>query len=144
LALAIWWIVVGPGLTDWLSLDAEQWTNLEALSTAFAFAFGSIAALLVLLELLETADSRNLTIYQDIYEKFMHPDQIAARRFIYNDLWKKGQYDGDFAVLERMTLEDLKKDFSSLFKKVEDTSDAQGHIKTVLNAIDYFFLVDQD
>ena len=144
-AVAAWWVVVGPGVTDWLSLDDNQWNNLSALSTTFAFAFGSIAGLVVLFELVEASDSRNLTIYQDIYERFMSEEQIDARRFIYKNLWQGGQYDGDFAALEHMPQTELEDQFSDLFDEIDQNEKAQRQIKTVLNAMDYFgFLADQD
>ncbi len=120
------WLLTGPLLIEFTSLDDDQWSGFEAITTAAAFVFGVGAGLILLVELVQNTDGRNLDIYRDIYEKFMSDRLIEARRYIYSELpdTQNGQ---------------------ELLHYVNAHSEAKRAVKDVMNAIDYFgFLADQD
>jgi hypothetical protein len=127
-------VVVGlaPAFLRLASLNDEQWSNLGALASVAALAFALGAGLLVLIEVTEQTDSRNLGVYQDIYEKLMSENEIAARRYIYENM-------PDLAALN--TTERA----AEIERLVRDDSQVRQYVKQVLNLIDYFgFLVEQD
>lgn len=117
-------------------LSVDQWGAIEGFAALATFAFGVTAGLFVVLELMEASDSRNLEIYQDIYEKFMSTKQIEARRFIYS------QIPDDLSGQE---LSDFIRQYSEDHPPQEGELSAHDQVKSVLNAIDYFgFLAQQD
>lgn len=120
------WMLLSQAIVNVLSLSAMEWANLTALTSAATLAVALGAGVIVLIELAGAADSRNLEIYRDIYEKFMSDDQISARRFIYQGLPEP--------------LED-----QDAIRAVLENEKAREQVKKVLNMIDYFgFLVEQD
>jgi len=114
-----------PPLTNKLGVAEGDWSRLEPFFALLTFAYAVAAGIVVLREFAESSDSRNLSIYQDIYEKIMSPEAIEARRQIYTDVpdgTPKEVYD---AILQDKAMQDC--------------------VKKVLNQIDYFgFLVSQD
>ncbi len=115
-----------PLLVDAASLDAGDWSRLEGLTSVAALALALGTGFVLVIELAETTDSRNLDIYRDIYEKLMAEPEIAARRYIYQQLPDPG-------------------DPQTLIDAVQRDPEAQRCVKRVLNMIDYFgFLVDQE
>ena len=120
------WVLLSQTIVSALSLSATEWANVAALTSAATLAVALGAGVFVLIELAETADSRNLEVYRDIYNKFMSDDQIKARRFIYQELPGPDEDQGIIGAV----LED---------------DEAREQVKKVLNMIDYFgFLVEQD
>ena len=131
IVFAVIWIAAAPRLLDASGLDADEWANLSAMVTVISFAFALGAGLSILLQISEANDSRNLGIYQDIYEKLMASDEIEARRYIYQKIPVVAS-DG----MARKT---------EISQLLESDEEARTYIKQVLNLIDYFgFLVEQD
>jgi hypothetical protein len=127
------WLFLAPELADSRSLSNDQWSRLDALTSIAGLAFGLGAGVLVLIELSETSDSRNLDIYRDIYEKLMTDEEIEARRHIYQHL----PDFRDFQNQEEQTAE-----IKRIYAEESQTKDC---VKQVLNLLDYFgFLVEQD
>ena len=75
------WNLVGP--TD---SNVDLWAILEALATAAAFSVAVGGGLMVLAQLTEAVDSRNLTIFNDVFERLASDRNIEARRWIYQNL----------------------------------------------------------
>lgn len=124
--IGVVWIWASPTIVDAVSLSETEWSNVAALTSAAALAVALGAGVILLIELAETADSRNLEIYRDIYQKFMSDEQIRARRFIYQEL-----PDPDEPQV--------------VINAVLGSDEARKEVKKVLNLIDYFgFLVQQD
>jgi hypothetical protein len=121
------WIKLTPEVLEHLDLDNDQWNKASTMTTIATFAFAIGASLMVVVEFRQSTDSRNLEIYQDIYEKFMSSEQIESRRYIYTNI------------------DTLKKENKAEIQAVIADKKAQKHIKNVLNSIDYFgFLVERD
>jgi len=118
---------VGLSVLIWLILrafgiDTEFWPMLEALSTAGAVAQVFGGGVVALWQLRDSADSRNLGIYNDIFERLMSNENIEARRWIYTNL-PEGP---------RMGIDSL-------------DAEGQRNVKTVLNSLDHLgFLLEQD
>ncbi len=66
--------------------SADVWAILEAIATAAAFSVAVGGGLMVLAQLTEAVDSRNLTIFNDVFERLMSDRNIDARRWIYQNL----------------------------------------------------------
>ncbi len=114
-----------PLLVKVAGFSSGQWDKLEPLATLCALAFGVGAGILVLIELAETSDSRNLGIYQDVYSKFMSDEAIEARRYIYQK-FPDGPGQEIYNVVAKDTV-------------------ARKYFKYTMNQLDYFgFLADQD
>lgn len=77
----LFWKLTGP--TD---LNPDMWSALEALATAAAFSVAVGGGLMVLAQLTEAVDSRNLTIFNDVFERLASDRNIDARRWIYQNL----------------------------------------------------------
>lgn len=102
--------------------DFDFWPMLEALSAALAVAqvFGGGAV--ALWQLRDSADSRNLGIYNDIFERLMSDESIESRRWIYVNL-----------------SEDPRSGIDGLSEA------GQRHVKSILNSLDHLgFLLEQD
>jgi hypothetical protein len=126
-------IAVAPDLLNLISLSNTQWSQLVSIITVATFAFALGAGVSILLEISEANDSRNLGIYQDIYEKLMSSAEIEARRYIYEHL-------PDFQGLGAAQRD-------AECKKFTDTADdlSRRNLKQTLNLFDYFgFLVEQE
>lgn len=66
--------------------NADLWAILEAIATAAAFSVAVGGGLMLLAQLTEAVDSRNLTIFNDIFERLASDRNIEARRWIYQNL----------------------------------------------------------
>jgi hypothetical protein len=122
----IWMGLIFPAVLRFSPISTADWAVLEGLSSAAAFVFAVGAGIIVLMQLAETADSRNLDIYRDIYEKLMSEEEIEARRFIYQEI-------------------PTSQDKQVVIDAVLNNDQARRRVKQVLNLIDYFgFLVEQD
>ena len=120
------WLNFAPDLAAGLGLSPEQWSALGSFTSAVAFAFATGTGIIALTQFSQAVDSRNLDIYQDVYEKLMHHDQIAARRLIYQKL----------ARIEKP---------EALVAAVMDDEALRVAVKDVLNLFDYYgFIVQQD
>jgi hypothetical protein len=105
-----------------LGANSEFWPVLEALSTAGSVALVFGGGAVALWQLRDAADSRNLGIYNDIFERLMSSENIEARRWIYMNL-----------------PEDPSTGIDGL------GADGQRHVKNVLNSLDHLgFLLEQD
>lgn len=115
-----------PKVTSSFDLTESEWSIVENITSLGTFAFALAAGILLIIELNDVTDSRNLSIYQDIYEKFMADDAIQARRYIY----MKIPTSDDKQVMIDAVLGD---------------EEVKLKVKQVLNLLDYFgFLIDQD
>lgn len=115
--ILIIWKLGGPANDSW-----DLWGMLEGLSSAAAFATVIGGGVVVLAQLVESVDSRSMTVYNSIFEKLMSDEDIDARRWIYSHL------PSDPEVGMR-------------------SLDARGHaaIKRTLNSFDHLgFLLKQD
>jgi hypothetical protein len=130
--IAVIWIAVAPQLLDVARLNADEWSDLSAMVTVISFAFALGVGISILLQVSEANESRNLGIYQDIYEKLMASDEIEARRYIYQKLPEVAASDASAQKAE-------------ISQILAGDEKARVYIKQVLNLIDYFgFLVEQD
>jgi hypothetical protein len=75
------WDMIGPD-----GPNADLWAVLEALATAAAFSVAVGGGLMVLAQLTEAVDSRNLNIFNDVFERLASDRNIDARRWIYQNL----------------------------------------------------------
>lgn len=124
----LWVRWIFPTVIFYSPIPTEDWAVLESLSSAAAFAFAVGAGIMVLMQLTEAVDSRNLDIYRDVYEKLMAEEEIEARRFIYQELPSPQDKE---AIIQAVLY--------------EDDDRARKYVKQVLNLVDYFgFLVEQD
>jgi hypothetical protein len=95
---------------------------MEAISTAAAVAQIVGGGLVLLVQMNESVDSRNLSAYNEIFERLMSDRNIAARRWIYINLPPDPQ-TGIAGLSE----------------------EGQEHVKLVLNSLDHLgFLITQD
>ncbi|MBN1311430.1 MAG: hypothetical protein JXB30_08425 [Anaerolineae bacterium] len=102
--------------------QASLWSMFEGLSAAAAFSVAVGGGLMVLAQLTEAVDSRSLTIFNDIFERMVSEENIAARRWIYQNL-------PDNPELGLASLSD----------------EGREHVKLVLNSFDHLgFLIQQD
>jgi hypothetical protein len=126
LVIGFLWILLAPRLLSLSSLTASQWSELGVLTSVAGFALVIGAGFLVLVELTEATNSRNLDVYRDIYERLMSEPAIEARRYLYQEI-------------------PAAKDGGVLVDAVLKNQEARDCVKKVLNLIDYFgFLVAQD
>jgi hypothetical protein len=103
-------------------VQSDFWPMLESLSTAAVVAQFFGGGVVALWQLRDTADSRNLGIYNDMVEKLMSDENIEARRWIYLNLPPDPQEGLDALSPEGQT-----------------------HVKHVLNSLDHMgFLLEQD
>ncbi len=73
------WLAIGrPAGDGW-----DLWAMLEGLSSAAAFATVIGGGIVVLMQLVESVDSRHLAVYNDIFREMMSDEDIEARRWIY-------------------------------------------------------------
>ncbi len=91
LSIAICGLFTGSAYLIWRQLKpadpaVDMWAILEALATAAAFSVAVGGGLMVLAQLTEAVDSRNLTIFNDVFERLMADRNIDARRWIYQNL----------------------------------------------------------
>ncbi len=77
------WVVIGrPGSGGGWDL----WAMLEGISSAAAFATVIGGGIVVLVQLVESVDSRHLAVYNDVFREMMSDEEIEARRWIYQHL----------------------------------------------------------
>jgi hypothetical protein len=118
------WGVIGPA-----DEPASFWSAIEGLSSAATFAIAVGGGVMALVQLSEAVDqrllaieSRNLDVYNQVFERLMSDQHIEARRWIYQHL------DPNPAVGLR---------------QLDDAG--RRHMKLVLNAFDHLgFLLQQD
>jgi hypothetical protein len=85
-ALVLW---VGLITLVWAALGrpasgaSDLWSMLEGLSSAAAFAVVIGGGIVVLEQLVESVDSRHLSVYNDVFRDMMSDAEIEARRWIY-------------------------------------------------------------
>ncbi len=121
-------LIAGPVVAERASLSEDDWSRLTALSSLLGLGFALGAGVAVLLEISDATDSRNLGLYQDIYEKFMSDEAIGVRRRLYN-LPDIPAGAGREAAIEAVLADQPSRDA----------------VKYTLNQIDYFgFLVERD
>ncbi len=110
------------GVLQALGIHFDFWPMLEALSTAAAVAQFLGGGIVALWQLRDSVDSRNLSIFNEIFNKLMSDREIEARRWIYTQL-----------------LADPSAGVSAL------SAEGQEHIKHVLNSFDHLgFLLERD
>jgi uncharacterized membrane protein len=105
-----------------IGLDTDLLVLIQSVATTLAVAQVIGGSVVALRQLQESTDSRNLAIYNDIFEKLMSEQDIEARRWIYQNL----------PDLPEEGLRGI-------------TEDGQAHIKRALNSLDHLgFLLHQD
>jgi hypothetical protein len=77
----LFWRLAGP-----IGGSVDMWGALEALATAAAFSVAVGGGLMLLAQLTEAVDSRNLAIFNDVFERLAADRNIDARRWIYQQL----------------------------------------------------------
>jgi hypothetical protein len=116
LCLVVW------GLLRAIGIRFDFWPMLEAVSTAAAVAQFLGGGVVALVQLTESADGRNLGIYNDVFATMMSDENIEARRWIYLHLPHNPE-----------------EGISSLDPV------GQAHVKRVLNSFDHLgFLLQQN
>jgi hypothetical protein len=151
LAVVVVAVIIGIGLLPALqrkvgaSTGIQAWKLLEGLTGLVTVALiigGGIFALVEYFkneaeEERKEAESQ-FNLYQDIFNRLMHPDDIAARRWIINNL----------PVLKGDKEEWIKKVRSIIFEKPSGDSDTialgHKHVKRVLNSFDNLGFVIQN
>jgi hypothetical protein len=124
----------GLWILERTTLDDAEWSNLGTLASITGLAFTLGAGMIVLIQILEVSDSRNLGIYKDIYEKMMADDEIEARRHIYGLKQIPAEMNGKPTIEGKTVIQELLAD-----------SKNRSCIKKTLNLFDYFgFLVEQE
>jgi hypothetical protein len=114
--VVLWSILRNAGI------QTDFWAMLEAVSTAAAVAQFLGGGVVALWQLRDSVDSRNLSIYNDIFEKLMSDRDIESRRWIYINL--PDTPEQGVAGL---------------------SAEGQTHVKQVLNSLDHLgFLLEQD
>jgi hypothetical protein len=124
LSMVVCVLLSGGIYVIWRTTDpqASLWSMFEGLSSAAAFSVAVGGGLMVLAQLTEAVDSRSLTIFNDIFERMVSEENIAARRWIYQNL-------PDNPELGLASLSD----------------EGREHVKLVLNSFDHLgFLIRQD
>jgi len=124
ISLAVWIIgcAILWALLQEIGFHFDFWPMLEALSTAAAVAQFLGGGIVALWQLRDSADSRNMAIFNDIFNKLMSDREIEARRWIYTQL-----PDNPGTGLSSLSPE------------------GQEHIKHVLNSFDHLgFLLERD
>ena len=102
--------------------NTDVWSALEGISSAAAFALAIGGGVVVLVQLNESVDGRNLSIFTEVFEKLMSQEQEDARRWIYQELPPVSR-----GGIAQLSPEDRQK------------------IRTVLNVFDYLgFLIRQE
>lgn len=115
-AYLIWQLIIP------INSNADVWAILEAVATAAAFSVAVGGGLMVLAQLTEAVDSRNLTVFNDVFERLACDRNIDARRWIYQNL-----PDNPGQGLASLSEE------------------GRQHVKYVLNSFDHLgFLIQQD
>ncbi len=123
LQLAFWLVPAWLGWTD-VDTDWDLWSIFEGASAAGAFALAFGAGLVALVELNENIESRNLSTYKDIFERMMSLDEVAARRFLFQQMPKEPQAQIDLIMA---------------------SEEARDNVRKVLYTLDYLgFLVGHD
>jgi hypothetical protein len=74
------------GMGRLAGLRVEYWVIIEALATAFATAAVIGVGYFAYKELEETAKTRYIGVADSLFQELNSPEQIAARRWIYNNL----------------------------------------------------------
>ena len=117
LTTLLWRFGSGDPVLEW-----DLWSMLEALSGAAAFAVVAGGGFVALRQLIEANESRNLAIYNSVFERLMSDEEIRARRWIYQKLPDEPQ------------------------KGIESLSEqGRRYVKLVLNSFDHLgFLLMQD
>jgi hypothetical protein len=80
LLLLLWWILKAQGVSY------DLWAMIEALSTALAAAAVFTAGFIAYRELSEISSSRALEVADRLFEELNSDDNIAARRWIFQNL----------------------------------------------------------
>lgn len=123
-AIALGWLFLG-----FAGFNGNFWSSLEGLSSAATFATVIGGGVVALAQLVESIDSRqreiavnNLEAYNSIFDQMMSDDNIAARRWIYQEL-----------------PDDPREGLGSL------TEEGRSHVKLVLNSFDRLgFMLQQN
>ncbi len=124
ISLGLWFLL---NLTVWgffqlIGVRFSLWDMVEALSAAAAVAQVFGGGVVLLAQLGESTDNRNLGIYNDIFARLMSEVDIEARRWIYQNL-----------------PDDPQAGLASL------PPEGREHVKRVLNSFDHLgFLIQQD
>ncbi|GAB4471108.1 MAG: hypothetical protein Kow00124_07910 [Anaerolineae bacterium] len=103
------WLV--PAWMGWTDIDTkwDLWSIFEGASSAGAFALAFGAGLVALVELNENIESRNLSTYKDVFERMMSPDEVAARRFLFQEMPKEPQAQIDLIMASEEARENVRK-----------------------------------
>jgi hypothetical protein len=124
LVVMVVWLAAVRLIFDVAGLASSEWGWLEGVTSVLTFAFAAGAGLLLLIEYSDADETRNLEIYRDIYDRLMTPQQIEARRKLYQD---------------------LPDDPGEAMHVVRTNPEYMGYYKQVLSLIDYFgFVVQQE
>lgn len=116
LAIIVW------GIFQLIGVRFNLWDMLEAVSTALAVAQFLGGGIMALVQLTESVDNRNLSIYNDVFDKMSSDEAIEARRWIYLNLPPNPE-EG--------------------LSKLDPVG--QAHVKHTLNTFDHLgFLLEQD
>jgi hypothetical protein len=131
----VWFGIITAGWVIYNNLrpgtTSDLWNALEGISSAATLATMIGGGLMALVQLREAADnrrlaleSRNMEVYDNVFERMMCDEEIEARRWIYTP----GNLVGD--PEQGLTL-------------LDDVG--QEHVKRVLNSFDHLgFLIQQD
>lgn len=118
--LVVWlfWLLASPSrVIEW-----DLWNMFEGLASTAAFATVIGGGVVILAQLVETVDSRNRAVYNEVFQRMMRDEEIEARRWIYLEL--PGDPEQGIASL---------------------SPEGQRHVKLVLNSFDHLgFLLKQD
>lgn len=125
-ALPLWVLIVYAlwyALTS-LGYSGDFWGALEGLSSAAALTLTLAGGIIIIIQLNDATEARDLQIYNDVFERMMSDRDIEARRWIYMNLPDDVQQGLDLMA---------------------NDPEGQAHVKQVLNSFDHLgFLVQHD
>ncbi len=125
-ALPLWVLIVYVlwyALTT-LGYSGDFWGALEGLSSAAALTLTFAGGIIIIIQLNDATETRDLQIYNDVFERMMSDRDIEARRWIYIHLPEN--------VPQGLEL-------------MANDPEGQAHVKQVLNSFDHLgFLIQHD
>jgi hypothetical protein len=160
IVIGVVWLVVAPEILRsepirshfTHSTDEDLWSNLANITSIMAFVVATSTGLTITIFYQlqkdqerdqEAADTRNISLYREIYEKFQEPSETAARRYIYQEL--TGIMDSTQPTLRVDTIADNTALINAMIEKFSNSEEANEMVKRTLNLLDYFgVLLDQD
>ncbi|NDJ33675.1 MAG: hypothetical protein GYB64_03345 [Chloroflexi bacterium] len=144
LAIFVVWNVLLGGAALFASLIGLQVDYpglLEGCSSAAAFALTVGGGIVVLVQVNEAVDSRNLEVFSAVFQRMMSDEEIKARRWIYQNL-PEDPKEGLRMLREEDLANEARRENG---EEVNEKETGRYKVKLILNSFDYLgFLVEQN